>query len=102
MKNHRLITFFAVIIGFSCSVETTIIEDEISSSTTGMDGYGPYPNVINYDTPEDEKQEPWICGYEIIKSIGPQGEVFLVEIQIPCDPLADVYKGCPQKHLKSK
>lgn len=99
MKTHRLVSFFVVAIGFSCSVNMNI-NKEISSSTTGMDEYGPYPNIINYDTSEDEKDDPWICGSEWIKSIGPEGETILIEVQLPCDPTADVYKGCPQPDMK--
>jgi hypothetical protein len=102
MKKHRLIIGFLILsTGMSCAEETSTDENPTSSSS-GMEGYGPYPNVINYDKHEDEKQEPWVCGYEFIESIGPQGEIFLIEVQIPCDPSADIYKGCPQPNIKNK
>jgi len=102
MKN-LLVAFCFIIIGISCSIRSAVDDQETSTSTnTTGGGYGLYPNVISYNKNEEENEDPWVCGYEVIESIGPQGEIFLIEVQLPCDPMADVYKGCPPESLEKQ
>ena len=47
----------------------------------------------NYE--EDKGPDPNQCGVDYIVLLGKNGETYIVEIPIPCDPLANIYKGCP-------
>jgi len=96
--------FFA---GFSCSVN--ISSDSIESNEEDdfeEKAVDPYPSISSAaeeTETEPTSNDPWQCGYEILVVKGPRDELIYVEIPLPCDPTADVYKGCfvEEKTLKN-
>lgn len=95
MKSHHILSIVVLFAGFSCSVSmpSTLdlgsdpVEAEISPS---------YPTPPNDSQVEEVwHDDPWLCGSEVIKTIGPNNELIIMEVPLPCDPHADVYMGCP-------
>lgn len=95
--------FFA---GFSCSVnissDSIKSNEEDDSEEVAVDPYTSIPSVAEETETEPTSNDPWQCGYEILVVKGPHDELMYAEIPLPCDPMADVYKGCfvEEKTLK--
>jgi len=97
-RRAHLLGFLLFFAGFSCSVN--ISSDSIESNKE--DDFeekdpGPYPSIssVSEETEtEPMSNNPWQCGYEIIVVKGPDDELIYGQIPLPCDPMADVYKGC--------
>ena len=103
---EHLVGLITLFIGFSCSAKLNSNSIE-SFDEKSHEISGPYPIISSSNTGLQEdliSEEQWQCGYEVIVVTGPAGEVIYVEVPLPCDPLADVYKGCPEdeKALENK
>lgn len=99
--------FLLLFAGFSCSVSLTgnSVEPLDKNSSVGVPGA--YPSIASSSTGLQEdliSDDPWRCGYEVIIVEGPAGELIYAEVPLPCDPMADVYKGCldEEKALENK
>jgi hypothetical protein len=99
--------FLLLFAGFSCSAGLT--GDSVESLDEHLPGVTPgaYPFVASSSTGLQEdfiSNDPWRCGYEVIVVEGPAGELIYSEVPLPCDPTADVYKGCldEEKALENK
>jgi len=83
-----------MIAGFSCSTHVVAkAEEENKKDITPPQE--PYPGPIVEDSYDDVDKDPWRCGYEWIVVEGPSGELIHSQVPLPCDPLADIYQGCP-------
>lgn len=95
MKVQRL-SMVAVIMTLAC-VGTD--EGPIDERGTGSGGhstaYYPHSVVSTSSSPNQPQEDFWDCGVDYVVTRGPQGETIIVEVRIPCDPLADIYIGCP-------
>ena len=99
--------FLLLFAGFSCSVGLTSDSIEPLDEQSPVDSPVAYPSVVSSSTgPQEDliSKDPWRCGYEVIVVEGPAGELIYAEVPLPCDPTADVYKGCldEEKALENK
>jgi hypothetical protein len=95
MKRHHILSFVVLCAEFSCFASTPSTVD-VENRPAEIEVPPSYP------APSDESEldeawheDPWLCGSELIKTVGPGGELIVVEVPLPCDPHADVYMGCP-------
>jgi len=105
MRIHCLLLILVMSSVASCtyavddSIET--VNDSSAGATTGY--YPPQPPA----PPESSKHDEWYpnfwhCGTEQIEIQDPKGNKHLIELPIPCDPWADIYRGCPAPENVSK
>jgi len=96
MKIQRLSTIGFLITSLSCT-QTEV--KPVIDYDVGLGGqsstYYPYVSASSSSTAEQPQQDFWDCGVDYITTQGPDGQTIIVEVRIPCDPLADLYKGCP-------
>jgi hypothetical protein len=97
--------FALLFVGFSCSAGLT--GDSVEPLDEHLPAIEPgfYPSVSSSSAGLQEdliSDDPWRCGYEVIVVEGPAGELIYAEVPLPCDPTADVYKGCPGNILENK
>lgn len=78
-----------------CFQEAVRPEQEIVDNSIGGANSYPPPIVSNSASSGSASQDAWSCGTEWILLKKPDGTFFYVEIYKDCDPLADIYKGCP-------
>lgn len=94
MKAYNLVSILILCVGFSCIVHAPEeIEQTDEQETKNV---GPYPNKIIYGETTEDHDNSWFCGTELIEAIGPDGKIILMEIPLQCDPISDIYLGCPQ------
>lgn len=94
MTGRHAISFLALFAGFACSARLESTPEVISQSPPELSL--PNPVVDDESSVEDKSDEDsWRCGFEIIVVEGPQGELIESIVPLPCDPLADIYLGCP-------
>lgn len=95
MKVQRL-SMVAVVMTLSCvGIETNPIVEHDSGSGGQSTSYYPHSVVSTSSSPNQPQEDFWDCGVDYVVTRGPQGETIIVEVRIPCDPLADIYIGCP-------
>lgn len=73
-------------------------QEIIDNSTGGASSSYPPPLISNSSSSsstDDSTEQNWTCGTEWILLKDPDGNDFYVEIPRSCDPLADIYTGCP-------
>jgi len=59
-----------------------------------MTTYYPFTSSTGHD--ENEIHDDfWDCGTDYIIVKDPDGNVIVSVVKIPCDPLQDIYLGCP-------
>lgn len=97
-RRAHFLGFLLFFAGFSCSVNVSSnsIESSREDDSEEKDP-GSYPSISSVaeeTETESISNDPWQCGYEIIVVKGPDDELIYAEIPLPCDPMADVYKGC--------
>ena len=92
-KICRLIFMAAAIVGCGAPGDTGISHDipGIASSYPTSQPKPPEPPPSNTNNGPD----PNDCGVEYITLKDGKGNEYLLEITIPCDPWANIYKGCP-------
>lgn len=98
MRFHHVLITFLAFSGGACAVasgdETTFVDDvgEVDEEKNGS-----YPSSFGGDPVEKKDQigDEWVCGSEIITVEGPDGKLIHSEVPLPCDPIADMYTGCP-------
>jgi len=98
MRFHHVLITFLAFSGGACAVasgdETTFVNDvgEVDEEKSGS-----YPDVASAEKTEKKDQigDEWLCGSEIITADGPDGKLIYFEVPLPCDPIADLYTGCP-------
>lgn len=98
MKLRHLFSLGLLFAGFSCSVEMHPVESDVAMDDQAQKSPGPtsYPEDPAPQEPVDvPPDDPWRCGSEWIVVDGPNGEKIYSEIPMLCDPMADVYLGCP-------
>jgi hypothetical protein len=90
-KICRLIFMAAMIVGCGATDEVPPEVKGVPSSYPTSQPKPPEPppsNIDNGPNPND-------CGVEYIVLKDGKGNEYLLEIVIPCDPWANIYKGCP-------
>lgn len=96
MKLRHLFSLGLFFTGISCSMQIRSTEIESTSEDQTTSGPIAYPGVSDVeDSEEIPSNDPWRCGSEWIVVDGPGGEKIYSELPLLCDPLADVYLGCP-------
>ena len=99
MKRHHILSFVVLCAGFSCSASMPSTLD-VGNNPVEIEDPPSYPAPSDESADESDLDEvwhedPWLCGSELIKVVGPSGELIVMEVPLPCDPHADVYMGCP-------
>ena len=96
------IVFALSIFVFALSCAVQVEEKSVSSGEDKhkKEELDPYPDVeeksdLSKDNSNPHSLSTWDCGKEIIVVEGPNGEKIFAEVDIPCNPLEDVYMGCP-------
>lgn len=80
----------------SCAVEVNReIGGEVQEGIGGQSSYFFSTSVTSSGQEEGSKEKKWKCGFEQIAVPGPDGKMIIEEVPMECDPLADVYIGCP-------
>lgn len=92
----HLMSIFLFISGVSCVVNTVDEGDVIDDVVADDEENYSYPPIgVGSEESNDQISDQWMCGYEIIVVEGPDNKLIYSEVPIPCDPIADVYLGCP-------
>jgi hypothetical protein len=95
MKLRHVLSLAVIISGFSCSANIETPHD-LAEQENKLAPQTPYPNPVVKEEPQQQPaSDPWQCGYEWIVVEGPQGELIMSQVPLPCDPHADFYQGCP-------
>jgi hypothetical protein len=73
--------------------EQEVVDDSVGGSKNSY----PIPefSTSSYSLPDDTSNNDWNCGTEWVLLKDLNNSYFYVEIPRMCDPLADIYKGCP-------
>jgi len=100
MNIHHLLSGGLLIALVSCAVEMGEIAgaDDTEKVINKSDSSGgPYPPPSDgfSEGPSEYKPDPWRCGSDWYELKDSQGNSYIIELPIPCDPLADIYRGCP-------
>ena len=93
--NHTLIKIGLFCIATSCMMQTIDTDTNPTQALiSNEDQYGPYP--ASPPANEGSKDNfPLKCNYEWITVKGPNDELIVIKVLIECNPLADMYIGCP-------
>lgn len=97
MQIHYLFGVLGILlINTSCFQEVERPEQEIINNSIGGSNSYPVFTVSNSTSSSIEPNpQSWDCGTEWIIIKNPDGSYAYLEIVRICDPLQDVYKGCP-------
>jgi len=96
MQVRCLLTIVFLIISVACGAPHTDRHvDEEAGSGGGVPAYYPGISPQAASSSSGSQEDFWVCGVDYIVTKGPAGETIIVEVRIPCDPLADFYIGCP-------
>ncbi len=98
MKIQYLIWVLVIlVINTACYMAVERPEQDNNNSYGGMSGYSPVITVTSsaVTSTTGEFNDGWNCGTEWIVIKNPDGSYAYIEINKICDPLQDIYKGCP-------
>ena len=98
MRIYHAIGFILLIASFSCSIQAveSATQEDFTGETTAEHMSKPYPeSTASQEDTSKINTDTWQCGFEVISVKGPDGEMIQSLVPLSCDPLADLYKGCP-------
>lgn len=97
MKIQCLIGVVGILVLKTACIQA-VERPEQEENDNSLGGAKSYP-VLAVSNASSHNQEPnsnsWNCGTEWIMLKDPDGNYFYIEIYKNCDPLQDIYKGCP-------
>ena len=93
----RHLGVFGILTVTSCFQEVESFNESSESLNDNSINF-PYPPQppSNSDIP-DKNNNFWECGTDYIITDNPDGTKSVIKVYLNCDPLADIYMGCPMR-----
>jgi hypothetical protein len=91
---------FVILILTSCTQEIGNFHE--SSESVNNDSINlPYPSPPSSNSlVTDKNNNFWECGTDYIVTDNPDGTKSIFKVWMPCNPMADIYTGCPIKEVE--